>query len=81
MENDICSSYFQLYCEIFIYMRPVKKDGPELQFYFTVFACVNKSKNVSTSNCQKAKKDGWVENNGFEPLTPCLQSRCSSQLS
>ena len=26
------------------------------------------------------KRDG-VENNGFEPLTPCLQSRCSSQLS
>ena len=25
-------------------------------------------------------RDG-VENNGFEPLTPCLQSRCSSQLS
>jgi len=24
---------------------------------------------------------GLVENNGFEPLTPCLQSRCSSQLS
>ena len=24
---------------------------------------------------------GGVENNGFEPLTPCLQSRCSSQLS
>ena len=24
---------------------------------------------------------GQVENNGFEPLTPCLQSRCSSQLS
>ena len=24
---------------------------------------------------------GNVENNGFEPLTPCLQSRCSSQLS
>ena len=23
----------------------------------------------------------YVENNGFEPLTPCLQSRCSSQLS
>jgi len=22
-----------------------------------------------------------VENNGFEPLTPCLQNRCSSQLS
>ena len=24
---------------------------------------------------------GFVENNGFEPLTPCVQSRCSSQLS
>ena len=24
---------------------------------------------------------GHVENNGFEPLTPCLQGRCSSQLS
>ena len=23
----------------------------------------------------------FVENNGVEPLTPCLQSRCSSQLS
>ena len=27
------------------------------------------------------KHSGEVENNGFEPLTPCLQSRCSSQLS
>ena len=25
--------------------------------------------------------NNFVENNGFEPLTPCLQSRCSSQLS
>ena len=24
---------------------------------------------------------GNVENNGFEPLTPCVQGRCSSQLS
>jgi len=24
---------------------------------------------------------GIVENNGFEPLTPCVQGRCSSQLS
>ncbi len=61
--------------------RVVPFGKPELQFYFTVFACVNKSKNVNTSNCQKAKTDGCVENNGFEPLTPCLQSRCSSQLS
>ena len=26
-------------------------------------------------------KYGKVENNGFEPLTPCVQGRCSSQLS
>ena len=25
--------------------------------------------------------NGQVENDGFEPSTPCLQSRCSSQLS
>jgi hypothetical protein len=25
--------------------------------------------------------EGVVENNGFEPLTPCVQGRCSSQLS
>ena len=32
--------------------------------------------------CQRSfVQKGHVENNGFEPLTPCLQSRCSSQLS
>ena len=36
-------------------------------------ACVNMSK--IGAECR------GVENNGFEPLTPCLQSRCSSQLS
>ena len=30
---------------------------------------------------ERASFDAKVENNGFEPLTPCLQSRCSSQLS
>ena len=25
--------------------------------------------------------ENCVENNGFEPLTPCVQGRCSSQLS
>ena len=25
--------------------------------------------------------DCYVENKGVEPLTPCLQSKCSSQLS
>ena len=26
-------------------------------------------------------KELLVENNGFEPMTPCVQGRCSSQLS
>ena len=38
------------------------------------FACVNMS--MIAPPCGEC-----VENNGFEPLTPCLQSRCSSQLS
>ena len=29
----------------------------------------------------KGLEQRYVENNGFEPLTPYLQSRCSSQLS
>ena len=28
-----------------------------------------------------SENGGRVENNGFEPLTPCVQGRCSSQLS
>jgi hypothetical protein len=41
---------------------------------------------VSLFLCQyvkdlRAPRAHRVENNGFEPLTPCLQSRCSSQLS
>ena len=42
--------------------------------------------NLQSCLCQYVKDlfplfQGYVENNGFEPLTPCLQSRCSSQLS
>ena len=37
---------------------------------------VFKISNLNPQNSNRA-----VENNGFEPLTPCLQSRCSSQLS
>ena len=42
--------------------------------------------NLQSCLCQYVKDlfplfQGLVENNGFEPLTPCLQSRCSSQLS
>ena len=39
---------------------------------------------LACADCQRSiaeTKHGGVENNGFEPLTPCLQSRCSSQLS
>ena len=36
---------------------------------------------ITTSKTVSGKHSVEVENNGFEPLTPCLQSRCSSQLS
>ncbi len=40
---------------------------------------------VSLSICQRTYSSAlswsFVENNGFEPLTPCVQGRCSSQLS
>ena len=35
----------------------------------------------SMSKTEARKYAHIVENNGFEPLTPCVQSRCSSQLS
>ena len=41
---------------------------------FALLVCTNMSKILRAQQAQ-------VENNGFEPLTPCLQSRCSSQLS
>jgi hypothetical protein len=31
--------------------------------------------------CRKAQRPHVVETQGLEPWTPCLQSRCSSQLS
>ena len=58
----------------------IKKEG---SIYIRLFdfcstlnfsACINMSMNACNSF-------QFVENNGFEPLTPCLQSRCSSQLS
>ena len=45
-------------------------------FAFYSLSCVNMSKISSAAFPLR-----MVENNGFEPLTPCLQSRCSSQLS
>ena len=49
----------------------------------------NMSKNMTPSLLKRVciisypfrETEGVVENNGFEPLTPCVQGRCSSQLS
>ena len=56
-----------------------------------LFFCYNMSKiitptlksveKISEFHFCLSKAQKFVENNGFEPLTPCLQSRCSSQLS
>ena len=47
------------------------------------FACINMSKIFCSLRLFlfRHRPQNRVENNGFEPLTPCLQSRCSSQLS
>ena len=55
-----------------------------LQSFVCSFACVNMSMIVVSMNnvqCIMYNYLDQVENNGFEPLTLCLQSRCSSQLS
>ena len=57
--------------------------------YFSPYYFNTKSSLCFVHQCQRSHSyqfpnigsDNHVENNGFEPLTPCLQSRCSSQLS
>ena len=49
-------------------------------FFFYAFAS-NMSKISVARTCPLGQGAPRVENNGFEPLTPCLQGRCSSQLS
>ena len=70
----ISSSYFQLYSN---------KVKSHLAIWFTLVW--TKVHYLQFCLCQYVKDllalKGMVENNGFEPLTPCLQSRCSSQLS
>ena len=47
-----------------------------------LFSCSNMSMNPCVIDVPRwTLVHALVENNGFEPLTPCLQSRCSSQLS
>ena len=48
---------------------------------FPLQSCLCHDVKDRTPNADKKNGKGLVENNGFEPLTPCLQSRCSSQLS
>ncbi len=58
-------------------------------FLFFSITSSNMSKNVAPSALRSVcmisypfqETEGVVENNGFEPLTPCVQGRCSSQLS
>ena len=62
---------------------PASQKGTEGSAH--TFSCmINVLKLLScVSICQRSLPQTMrmVENNGFEPLTPCLQSRCSSQLS
>ena len=53
----------------------------ELMFYFTVLLVSICQRSFGQLKGLKPSHVTCVENNGFEPLTPCLQSRCSSQLS
>ena len=66
---------------------PLSRDKSEIVFIllFSVYFLFNTSMIVAF--CQKKRLTLLfifktnVENNGFEPLTPCVQGRCSSQLS
>ena len=72
--------------------RPHKGDGlilPALAVWYRIscdsftvkFNLVVNMSWSSSGDGRAGARVPWVENNGFEPLTPCLQSRCSSQLS
>ena len=61
---------------------PTPKGGDT---FFIAFACPKCHRSLITLPAHVTASNGReriiVENNGFEPLTLCLQSRCSSQLS
>jgi hypothetical protein len=50
-------------------------------FYFLLLQYVNDLLSVLRFTLYVIRCLSFVENNGFEPLTPCVQGRCSSQLS
>ena len=89
--RDICSSP-QLFAAYHVLLRLREpRHPPYALFYFlrlrpSLFdeRRVSYSMALAFSFCLRfhhVKDLFFVENNGFEPLTPCLQSRCSSQLS
>ena len=83
-------------CTVFLRLALMLSDNVETLSHEDIahtFSCIEIYQNstvLSVTTCQRSSLP-WlrdmaltgkhVENNGFEPLTPCLQSRCSSQLS
>ena len=82
--RDICSSP-QLFAAYHVLLRLREPRHPP----FALFAFLSSSLSFEnaggihtcSSRCSSLVNVLLVENNGFEPLTLCLQSRCSSQLS
>ena len=58
-----------------------ERTAPSALCLIDLLVSLNKKYCRSMSQIASPNEGGDVENNGFEPLTPCLQSRCSSQLS
>jgi hypothetical protein len=62
----------------------IQKEWKLFSITWKTYNSYYRDKNLSITIKLKAKiqrKIKFVENKGVEPLTPCLQSRCSSQLS
>ena len=66
--SKVVCTYPTLFAAYHVILRLPEPRHPPFALFFRLCLC-----NMSINNL--------VENNGFEPLTPCLQSRCSSQLS
>ena len=68
------------WCRIDIYLIAILFKSISFKIYFSllIFALIHHVKDLFYN---LYFEDYIVENNGFEPLTPCVQGRCSSQLS
>ena len=88
--RDICSSP-QLFaaCHVLLRLREPRHPPCALLYFLRSITCVICVWVIASlgfvfarlSFLSNMSMTSFVENNGFEPLTPCLQSRCSSQLS